>query len=96
MKTKVLFRKWHNGDVIAIFPDVLADMSPHHCSSYERAGQHGAACPDICRDLTDPATPAEYADLAAELAWLNYDLAPVKRVPRDSMDKRRAALATLA
>ena len=40
--TKVVFRKWKNGDIIALFPD---DVDPHDgtVTSYMNIEQHWAA-----------------------------------------------------
>jgi len=79
--TVVVFRRWRNGDVIALFPEVPG--SPGFCSSFEHVGQHGDASYSgvICQ--TTPATPEEYADLKTELesAPYNYVLRVVKRRP---------------
>lgn len=80
--TTVVFRKWktlrrvhQSQQVIAFFPD---QVEPAGCvGSYMHIGQHAAATyphPD-----TVPATPAEYADLKAELEGLGYRLRIVKR-----------------
>ena len=67
--TRVIFRKWSNGDVIALFPDI--DAGGGYCSSYEHIGQHGGADYALVVAATKPAT--EYADLLAELKGLGYD-----------------------
>jgi hypothetical protein len=61
----VIFRKWANGDVIALFPEL-----PHNdqfCTSYMHIGQHGGASYSGVIDQTTPATPEEYASLKREL-----------------------------
>lgn len=69
--TKVVFRKWKNGDIIALFPD---DVNQHDgtVTSYMHIGQHSAAgyCSVIA--LTKPATESEYRDLLIELKQVGY------------------------
>ena len=41
-KDVVVFRKWRNGfGVIALFPEIPADLYGYYCESYESIGQHG-------------------------------------------------------
>jgi hypothetical protein len=82
----VLFRKWRkSGDVIALFPTILADCSSGgRVESYEHVGQHGGAdFYGIMRE-SRPARPSEYAALARELrsAPYRYKLKVVKRASR--------------
>lgn len=70
--TKVIFRKWRNGDIIALFPEL--DAGNLLCESFERVGQHGAADYTGVVALTDPATAAEYAALHRELTGRGYEL----------------------
>ena len=62
---KVVFRKFPEGDVIALFPDELAD-SRGNILSYQIAGQHGAASPLLVDDL-DEAIEDEFSGLLKEL-----------------------------
>ena len=70
---RVIFRKFHNGDVIALFPRIPADMCREHCQSYQTIGQHGAASVDLSY-CTVPARPADYAALVEELRSIGYHL----------------------
>ena len=75
MKQRVIFRKWKGGgSVIAFFPD---QKDGPYIGSYEHVGQHGNA--SYPHPQTSPATPAEYADLLAELRSIGYDLRIVSR-----------------
>jgi len=76
---KVIFRKWNDGDVIALFPEIAVDMIGYNCQSYIHVGQHGAASPDIVTSDTKPASPDEYKPLYDELIRLGYDLKVIKR-----------------
>ncbi len=49
--------------------------------SYQHVGQHGAASSELVRELR-PATPAEYADLLAELKDIGYCLRVKKETGR--------------
>ena len=92
MKTVVIFRTYRrDGDTIALFPELPADLSPHHCLSYQSVGQHGAASCYLDPD-TRPATRAEAAKLAAELRRIGYRLAPRTRLSKGMDRKRLAAL----
>jgi len=70
--TKVKFRKFPEGDVIALFPEEEADLRGN-CMSYMCIGQHGAASPELIEELT-PATPAEYKAIKEELERIGYHL----------------------
>lgn len=65
-RTRVVFRRYPDGEIIALFPDVPAD-NRGHISCYVHLGQHGAA--SYARVIADtrPALPAEYAALRREL-----------------------------
>jgi hypothetical protein len=85
--TTVIFRKWHNGDVIALFPHVDFDRLGHHCSSYEHIGQHGGANYYGVIANTKSATPSEYAALCAELKNIGYELKIAKRARRNNSER---------
>lgn len=77
--TKVVFRKYPNGDILALFPEI-----PHNhllCSSYQHLGQHGPAHYSLCIRSTKPASPQEYQSLKEELeaAPYHYSLKVIKR-----------------
>lgn len=85
MKTVVIFRKWIDnldGDILALFPLLRAnELTGGDCQSYEHIGQHGASDYSHCIRRTRPATPEEYADLAAELRGIGYNLIIRRRRP---------------
>ena len=72
--TRVVFRKWKDGGVIALFPDIAEDRrgARYACSCFEHVGQHEAADPDVVIRATRPATPEEYAPLKRELESAPY------------------------
>lgn len=72
-ETPVLFRKWSDGDVVALFPTIPGTVNdPGSCSSYQHVGQHGAAA--LCGLIanTKPASEADYTDLKKELESAPY------------------------
>ena len=78
MKTKVIFRKFNTGEVIALFPSLAGTNDVRTCMSYLHIGQHGSASIDLGRNLK-LALPFEYAPLLAELHRIGYDLEVAKR-----------------
>lgn len=73
MKIKVIFRKFLNGEIIALFPEEI-NYHNNMVGSYMHIGQHGDA--DYKGIITDtqPATNGEYNDLLRELESIGYDL----------------------
>jgi excisionase family DNA binding protein len=92
--TKVVFRKWHGegGGILALFPEIPADIHGHHCQSYQHVGQHGGADYSLCIGKTAPAAPGEYADLKEELESIGYRLEVVNRITPAMVEARRRAL----
>lgn len=74
--TKVVFRKWADGGIIALFPE---ETWVGCCMSYEHVGQHGGADYVGIVQQTKLATATEYADLKEELESLGYNLQVYKR-----------------
>jgi hypothetical protein len=68
---KVVFRKFDNGDVIALFPE--EEQGRGLITSYMEIGQHSDASKSLITDL-EPASKEEYAELAAELKRIGYDI----------------------
>lgn len=78
--TSVVFRKYPDGDIIALFPEV--DEGNYKISSYMHVGQHGAADYEGVVESTKLATPEEYADLKRELEYVygyNFKIYKKKR-----------------
>lgn len=71
-KDVVIFRKWKDGKIIALFPYLIHNRSD--IVSYEHLGQHSAACYGGCIRETKPAKPAEYKSLFDELTQIGYNL----------------------
>lgn len=91
-RAKVIFRKFSDGDIIAIFPEEVGTNNPGTCMSYMHIGQHGS-CDLIGMTLTNRlARPEEYKDLKAELESEGYDLNILVRIPKDALKIRQAKL----
>ena len=92
----VVFRRWKDtGDVIALFPELPADLGGDHCDAYEHVGQHGGADYHGVIQQTTPCSPKQSADLAAELRTIGYLLKPVKRASHVHHEARRQLAADL-
>lgn len=77
MKTIVVFRKFKDGEVLALFPK--EEYGGGLCMSYQRIGQHGGADYSHCINITKPAKESEYSPLAKELKSIGYELNIKKR-----------------
>lgn len=77
---KVVFRKFKEGDVIALFCDSAKDCNAGNVMSYQHVGQHGEASRHLGRNLK-LATPDEYAPLLRELRAV-YAPEPIEPVSR--------------
>lgn len=78
--TKVAFRKWKEGDVIALFPDETWNHNGFTTTSYMHVGQHGEADYASVVAETRPAREPEYRGLLSELKSIGYyDLRIVQR-----------------
>lgn len=79
--TKVVFRKFKNGEIIALFPQELGDSHfENTCSSYMHVGQHSTACESLVQ-CTKLANAVEYAELKRELEQqVGYILKVAKKI----------------
>jgi hypothetical protein len=77
-KTDVCFRKFDDGDIIALFPYEIAD-SDGNIMSYMLDCQYGPAYYQLTNS-TKPAKESEYNDLKAELESLGYNLHIIKHI----------------
>ncbi|KAB4220615.1 hypothetical protein GAP53_05225 [Bacteroides uniformis] len=71
--TRVVFRKYPDGQVIALFPDILWGRRRGEVTSYMHLGQHGAADYSHVIAATKPVTENEYRDLQDELKLAGYE-----------------------
>jgi hypothetical protein len=92
----VVFRRWRDtGDVIALFPELPADLSGDCCDAYEHVGQHGGADYHGVIQQTTPCSLNDAAALAQELRTIGYKLRPIKRFGRVHHEARRQLAADL-
>ena len=82
---RVVFRKWGNGDIIALFLDWPVRYG--QINSYEHIGQHGAAVYSEVIRRTTMASQVEYAALFNELCAIGYTPRSTKRRSRHAMEK---------
>lgn len=68
--TKVIFRKFKDGQIIALFPN---EQDWYLVMSYMHIGQHSRADYNYIISITKPATEEEYKDLYDELKRIGYD-----------------------
>ena len=73
---KVVFRKFADGSVIALFPE--EPWCRLTITSYMHVGQHGGACPSIV-SITRPTTSEEYGPLFKELENMGYENLKVRK-----------------
>lgn len=90
-KTKVIFRKFPDGEVIALFPELPGTNGINSCLSYQHIGQHGAAMVAIYYD-TKPCDAFDRLPLEKELTAIGYKLTVVSRFSYQMDQKRIAAL----
>ena len=69
-RTKVYFRVFPDGDVIALFPEI---RDGEYIASYQRIGQHCNATPSLIKELRW-ATREERSELKEELENMGYNL----------------------
>ena len=70
--TPVIFRKFRNGEVIALFPQEPATRDGWECLSYMHDGQHGSASPTIVHG-TKKVVWHEFVELLRELQNIGYN-----------------------
>jgi hypothetical protein len=89
MTIPVIFRKWKDGEVIALFPTLPSDSDPWiNCLSYLHVGQHGSANLDLI-NRTLPASQEEYQNLLDELLSIGYNDVKIYKRVQDWMNIAR-------
>lgn len=71
--TRVVFRRYPDGQIIALFPDIPWSGQRGEVTSYMYLGQHGAADYAGVIAATRQAREDEYGDLLSELQATGYD-----------------------
>jgi hypothetical protein len=77
--THVIFRRFKEGDIIALFPYDKYDIAGLYCGSYMHIGQHSGADYTGLVQITKPAKESEYNDLKKELEGIGYNLKVIKK-----------------
>lgn len=72
-KTKVIFRKFKDNAIIALFPEDASRIN-YTIGDYMHVGQHGQCNYNFIVKQTKLATEAEYKDLFNELESIGYNL----------------------
>ena len=70
---KIVFRIYPDGEVIALFPQIAAQIGGYLCQSYMHIGQHGAASTHTVVRQTRLASRKEYLPLLKELEQIGYN-----------------------
>jgi len=91
--TIVIFRMDREGNVFALMPELPADNYGTYCTCFQHIGQHCAADYYGCIAESRPATPAEYADLQAELQQRGYEMEVRQRATYAMHEQRRQLAA---
>jgi len=89
-KTKVIFRKFPNGEVIALFPELPGTNDITTCLNYMHNGQHGSGKATL--DGTIKVQLLECVNLFKELTAIGYNLTVVTRISYQMDQKRIAAI----
>lgn len=90
MATKVIFRKWKKGGIIALFPYLPWNKNSDAVTSYMHMGQHGPADYAGVIAATTPAGKTESRELLEELESLGYDNLQVMQRKQQSGITRRS------
>lgn len=87
---KVIFRKYSDGTIIALFPEHASDEAGMYCSSYVDVGGHSGADYWHVINATRPATPEEYASMKQTLERsYGYELEVRQRASQEMHESRR-------
>ena len=87
---KVVFRRWKDcKTIIALFPELPADVFGEFCDAYEHVGQHGGADYRGVIRATTPVELVEATDLAEELERIGYNLHPIRKASYCHHERRR-------
>lgn len=89
--TPVIFRKFKDGEVIALFPALAGDGDISTCCSYMHIGQHGSASIDLGKRIP-LASRKEYLPLKKELEGKGYNLKVITKFSSQHHALRRAEL----
>lgn len=89
--TEVVFRKFKDGQIIALFPHEVCDYKGS-VTSYMHVGQHSGANYNGMIAITKLATPTEALPLYIELESIGYNLLVIKKRNYDKFLKNYSNL----
>lgn len=93
MRERVIFRKYREGDIVAVFCDSPGTNNPATVMTYQTIGQHGSAGAALIMAHTVPASPDEYRELAGELSRVGYGGFDIRRrMPSNAYANRQALI----
>lgn len=87
--------KLEGKDVVAVFP-AIPGTNAYDCACFAHLGQHGSAAIGYASSLK-PATPAQYAELKAELERVPYEykLRVTRRFTSRHLAARKAVMRAM-
>ena len=79
---KVVFRKFNDGEIIALFPQIKFGCPHYEIMSYMHIGQHGEVDHHAILEQTKLATEEEYQALLNEIKsiYRDYDIKVMKKL----------------
>jgi len=79
---KVVFRKFEDGEIIALFPDIKFSYPNYTIMSYMHIGQHEEVDHHIITQQTKLATEEDYQSLLNEISniYHEYDIKVMKKL----------------
>ena len=79
---KVVFRKFNDGEIIALFPQIKFGCPHYEIMSYMHIGQHGEVDHHAILEQTKLATEEEYQTLLNEIKniYHDYDIKVMKKL----------------
>ena len=79
---KVVFRKFEDGEVIALFPEIKFGCPHYKIMSYMHVGQHGEVDYQAVTKITKLATKEDYQSLLKEIASIyhEYEIKVMKKL----------------
>ena len=83
-KTAVMFRKEHDGQILAVFP-YLSWSHNYEVTCYAHLGQHSGCVWEYVIQDTKPAMPTEFKALYDELTSIGYNLRVLLKANHNKM-----------
>ncbi len=95
IETPVIFRRWTDGSVTALFPTQAADTLGRYCSAFELRGGEQEYEYEALMASTLAAEPEEYRDLAKSVRQhFGYNVQAVNYATDEMHRERRRAATT--